>query len=231
MRDAILVQLLRLAGLPSLDAPRFDTSDLPRLEHAANSLLSGDADAVEALPVPPIEFLRWLAENRPVLFHGSSRDDLAVLEPIRLSRDATEFGDRQAVYATSDPVWAIYFATLRRGKPFSTRNGSLALAGSAVYPRWYFFSVNAPHGRPRFGPGSLYVLPRAGFVSQPPLHRAIDTAQWLSVDAVRPLARIEVTGHDFPFREDVISHVEREPMLATMVKAGRRARRQRSTRR
>lgn len=58
--------------------------------------------------------------SRDVARHEPSFD---VLEPIRRARDTTQFGDRQAVYATSDPVWAMFFALLRRGRPFSTRNG------------------------------------------------------------------------------------------------------------
>jgi hypothetical protein len=230
VREPILLRLLRHSGLASLGPPRFDAAVVDRLSHASDRVLAGDASAVDVVPVPRVEFLRWLAEERGVLFHGSSRDDLAALEPIRLSRDTTEFGDRQAVYATSDPVWAIYFATLRRGTPFSTRNGSLGRARSTLYPRWYFFSARTPDGRPRFGRGSLYVLPRDGFVLQPPLGGAIDTAQWASTNAVQPLVRIDVGPEDFPFREHVVTHSEREPILVTMMRAAVRARRQRSAR-
>jgi hypothetical protein len=231
MDNVSAVRLLLLAGLPSLAVPRVDGTVLPALGAAADRLLAGDPAGMETLPVPRVEFLRWLADNRPVLFHGSSREDLELLEPIRLSRDTTEFGDRQAVYGTSDPVWAIYFATLRRGKPFSTRNGSLGLAGSCVYPRWYFFSVNSPTRTTGFGSGSLYVLPRSGFIPQPPLLDVIDTAQWVSTEPVRPFVRLDVAPDDFPFRRQVVTHFEREPMLMTMVRAGLRARLQRSARR
>src|SRR5207247_1192655 len=106
----------------------------------------------------------------------SSNPDLRELSTVRRSRDATAFGDQQAVYATNDPVWAIYFAILRRGR-MSTRNASLGMAGERLYPRWYLFSIRREDGGERFAPGSLYVLPRATFVSQPPLLGAIDTAQ------------------------------------------------------
>jgi hypothetical protein len=101
-----------------------------------------------------------------VLFHGSGRDDLDVLEPIRRSRDTTQFGDQEAVYATSDPVWAMYFALLRRGRSFST-------------------------------------------------------AQWVSSSAVRPVGRIAVEPSDFPFRDLVVAHREREPMFRDVVAGGR----------
>ncbi len=125
-----------------------------------------------------------------------------MLEPIRMSRDSTTFGDQQAVYATSDPVWAIYFAILRRGK-FSTRNASLGFAGRDLFPRWYYFSITRPDGGENFAPGSLYVLPRETFVCQKPLLGFIDTAQWVSHTAVPMLERIDVTPADFPLLERV----------------------------
>jgi hypothetical protein len=73
-------------------------------------------------------------------------------------------------------------------------------------------------------------MPRTGFVSEPPLRRVIDTAQWVSAEAVRPLVRIAVGPEDFPLRDLVVRHSEREPMLVTWARAGVRARRQRSAR-
>lgn len=175
--------------------------------------------------MPKIELLRWLTERRAVLFHGSARDDIQLLEPIRRSRDSTEFGNQQAVYASDDPVWAIYFAILRRDKPFGTRNGSMSVAGAGVYPRWYNFSLR-PLFDPetRFGPGSLYVLPRAPFRPEPPLLGTIDTAQWVSMGPVRPFVRIDVAPDDFPFLDAVGPYSEREPMLFTMLRASFRSR-------
>jgi hypothetical protein len=99
-------------------------------DEAADELLAGAEPTTE---LSLLTLLRWIAQERGILFHGSQRDDLTALEPIRLTRDSTPFGDQQAVFAASDPVWAMYFATLRRGDGFrSTRNGSLGVPGSAL---------------------------------------------------------------------------------------------------
>ena len=153
------------------------------------------------LAAPPERF-RALVERGDVLFHGSQRGDLGSLEPIRLSTDTTKFGNQHAVYATSDPVWAIFFAILRRGK-FSTRNASLGFSGGDLFPRWYYFSITRPDGGENFAPGSLYVLPRETFVCQKPLLGFIDTAQWVSHTRVLMLERIDVTPADFPLLERV----------------------------
>jgi hypothetical protein len=197
----LLAALLRHSGLPSLGPPL----DEPR--------------------APLCERLRWRAATEDVLFHGSSNPDLRELAPIRRSRDKTAFGDQQAVYATSDPVWATFFAVLRRGR-VSMRNASLGLAGESLYPRWYFFSINRPDGGEHFAPGSLYVLPRTTFTCQSPLLGKIDTAQWVSHEAVPVLERIDVTPADFPLADLVVMHREREPIVVTIARAIRSARAQ-----
>ena len=225
MRATLARGILKLIGLPALQPVVVDARTEEALNAAADRLEAGDADAVAEAPLPKLEFLRWLTDHREVLFHGSGRDDLELLEPIRLSRDTQEFGNQQAVFATDDPVWATYFAVLRRHGPFGTRNGSMAVAGSGVYPRWYSFSVRRPLDRAaRFGPGSLYVLPRGPFVPEPPYRGVVETGQWVSPVPVRPLARLDVTPQDFPFLDSVVTHRERDPELLTFLRFAARSR-------
>ena len=148
---SLLLLSLRLARLPSLAPPAVDAAAERRFSEAADTLLAGGAGSI---PEPRLDFLRWLAANRPVVFHGSPRDDLTELSIERRSRDKTAWGDQEAVYASSDPIWAIYFAGLRRDRGWrGTRNGSLGAAGGPLYPRWYFFVHNRGSASPdRFGP-------------------------------------------------------------------------------
>jgi hypothetical protein len=220
---------LRASGLPSLDPVVLDPADDVRFAAAADDLL----ERAERPPpdIPLVRLLRWLAQERGVLFHGSLRDNLTILEPIRHTRDSAPFGDQKAVFAASDPVWAIYFATLRRGDGFrSTRNGSFGLPG-VLYPRWYFFSHNEEAERDRrFGDGWLYVLPRESFEPEPPTF-GIDPGQWASLASVTPLVRLPVTAADFPFADRVFSHRIGEPMWRTYLRATRFGRRYRTSRR
>lgn len=206
--------MLRATRLPSLDP--VEGRDL---EDAATALVErGQLPRGESL----LHVFRWIAQTRPLLFHGSKRGDLDVLEPIRLSRDTTEFGDQQAVFATSDPVWAIYFATLERGHGLrSTRNGSFGIPGR-LYPRWYFFSHTAgAASEGRFGEGWIYVVPREPFRAQPPWLGLFDTAQWASARAVPTIARVRVLAADFPFADSVASHREEERIGTTVLRAAR----------
>src|SRR3954447_7766077 len=167
VRGELLKAFIRVARLPSLPA----AAERPGFADAADALLRGDDVPV---PEPRLDFLRWLGEHRDVVFHGSPRNDLTELSTERRSSDATEWGNQAAVYASNDPVWALYFAVLRRDAGWTgTRNGTLGFDGE----RRYFFVHNRGSRSPDlFGPGSLYVLPPSTFEPQPLLGGAIDTA-------------------------------------------------------
>ena len=209
---------LRLARLPLLPPLAADAAAEAAFSAAADALLAGEEVTI---PEPRLDFLRWLAEHRPVVFHGSPRDDLIELATERRSRDQTAWGDQQAVYASSDPVWAIYFACLRRDRGFTgTKNGSMGQPGGPLYPRRYFFLHNHGSASPhRFGPGSLYVLPPDTFVGDEPLVGVVDTAHLVSHEPVRPLARVDVTPEDFPFRDRIGYFRAREPIVVSLFRA------------
>ena len=214
----LLLLYLRLARLPSLPPVAAEAAGEAAFSEAADALLAGEAARI---PEPRLDFLRWLAEHHPVVFHGSPRDDLTELSTERRSRDQTAGGDQQAVYASADPVWAIYFACLRRDRGFTgTKNGSLGRPGGPLYPRRYFFLHNHGSASPdRFGPGSLYLLPPDTFVGDAPLVGVVDTAHLVSHQPVRPLARVDVTPEDFPFRKRIGYFRAREPVWVSLFRA------------
>jgi hypothetical protein len=218
LRRRLVWGCLHLARLPSLSPPVVTPEAEARFALVADELLAGGTVTV---PEPRLDFLRWLAEHRPVVFHGSPRDDLRELSTERRSSDTTAWGNQEAVYASTDPVWAIYFACLRRDRGWSgTRNGSMGLAGGPLYPRRYCFLHNRGSASPdRFGPGSLYLLSPETFVADEPLAGAIDTAHLVSYEPVRPLARLDVTPADFPFRDRVRYYRDGEPGWASLLRA------------
>jgi hypothetical protein len=218
LRGRLVLALLRVARLPRLEPVAVDATTERRFQAVADRLLDGRA---AELPEQRLDFLRWLAQRGTVVFHGSPSGNLAELHTERETRDATPWGDQQAVYATTDPVWAIYFACNVRGAPGfrSTRNGSMGRAGSSLYPREYFFSHNRG-SQPAWADGWLYLLPPDPFEPEPLLAGVIDTAQLVSRVPVRPLARVAVSPEDFPFRERISFHREREPIWLSLVRYG-----------
>jgi hypothetical protein len=172
---------------------------------------------------PPGEaaaYLGWLVTHRQVLFHGSQRGDISELRPDRESDDTTAFGSQRAVFATDDPVWAMWFALLARGHGLrSTRNGAWSICGD-VQNRLYFFSVDSDQPNAELlSDGWLYVLPRDGFTAEPAVARLIQSGQWVNPNPVRPLARFAVAPADFPFTSVIGRHTSTESMLRTLWKA------------
>jgi hypothetical protein len=218
LRRRLVWTSLRLVGLPALPPPAVGPEAEAGFAAAAAALLAGEAIAV---PEPRLDFLRLLAQNRPVVFHGSPRDDLNELSTERRSRDTTAWGNQQAVYASTDPVWAIYFACLRRDRGWTgTKNGSMGQAGGLLYPRRYFFLHNRGSASPdRLGPGSLYLLSPSGFAADEPLAGAIDTAHLVSHEPVKPLARLDVTPDDFPFGDRIRYYRDGEPNWISLLRA------------
>jgi hypothetical protein len=179
------------------------------------------ADAVEHgegqeipydLAAPKWQFLCYLCDEKNILMHGSGDANIEMFEP-RQSNDVFEFGNRRAVYAASDGIWAMYFAIVDRDRYVtSLMNACFRVVnadGSKSGP-YYFFSVNGdalPHKPWR--QGTIYLLPRDTFEQQPnQVARGItgEIAQWASLTEVRPLAKLAVGPDDFPFLSQIVPH-------------------------
>jgi hypothetical protein len=162
--------------------------------------------------VSPCEFLRGIAERREIAFHGTGDPNIEAFEP-RHPVDYAPFGNQKAVFATSDPIWAMFYAIVDRARyPITLNNGCIALMDSEGRPGppHYYFSISrgALEKQP-WRTGYVYLLPAQGFVEQPPGPYAGHVArvpQLASPVAVRPFARLRVAPDDFPFLAHIRGH-------------------------
>ena len=92
-------------------------------------------------------------------------------------------------------------------------------AGRSIRASYVFLHNRGSASPDRFGPGSLYLLPPSSFVADKPLAGAIDTAHLVSHEPVRPLARLDVTPDDFPFRDRVGYYRDGEPNWVSLLRA------------
>jgi hypothetical protein len=170
------------------------------------------------LAAPKWQFLCHLADSHGVVLHGSGDPDIALFEP-RQPDDSTVFGNQKAVYAASDGLWPIYFAILDRQRyPMFLINSALRLLddrGGRSEP-FYFFSISAQALAQRpFRQGTIYILPREKFVQQPVESyrgQRVETAQWASLEPVRPLAKLAVGPEDFPLLDVLRGHDDEATM-------------------
>ena len=209
--------------LPDYWTERPPLSSTAATEDAIEELLSA-ADAAPATPldvnallsrhedVEPWTFLSGLADRRRIAFHGTGNGDIESFEP-RQPIDYAPFGDQKAVFATSDPVWAMFYAIVDRDRyEITLNNGCIVLLDSNGRPGipHYYFSISrqALPERP-WRSGYVYFLPADSFVEQPAGEyggTAARVPQLASPVPVTPFARLRVSAGDFPYLAQIRGH-------------------------
>ncbi len=177
-----------------------------------SSLDTGGSPTIQFnLPWPKWQFLCHLADHHDIALHGSGDSNIARFEP-RQSKDLNEFGNKKAVYAASDGLWAMFFAIVDRNRVTSITNACIRLADEtgSLHGPFYVFSVSqsALPSQP-WRTGTVYLLPRSTFTLQPPIpfgSNQVHVAQLASFVPVQPLAKLTVTPEDFPFLKQIRGH-------------------------
>jgi hypothetical protein len=178
----------------------------------ADHVLDVDAILRPRGGVEPWRFLCGLADRREIAFHGTGDPSIEYFEP-RAPVDFAPFGQQKAVFATSDPIWAMFYAIVDRSRyELTLNNGCILLLDAAGRPpqAHYYFSISrrALHRRP-WRTGYVYFLPSESFAEQPAATYAGHAArvpQLASPVPVAPFARLRVTPGDFPFLAQIRGH-------------------------
>jgi hypothetical protein len=175
------------------------------------TLLDVNAILRAAGNVTPWQFLCGLADRREIAFHGTGDPNIESFEP-REPIDFAPFGQQKAVFATSDPIWAMFYAIVDRDRYQLTLNNGciLLMDGDGLEAPYYYFSItrSALHRQP-WRSGYVYFLPPESFVEQPAGTYAGHSAripQLASPIAVKPFARLQVAPDDFPFLTEIRGH-------------------------
>lgn len=173
----------------------------------AAALTTGVAPQPETPDLPIWAFLCWLSDERGYLAHGTGQDNIEVFEP-RQSNDIGWFGNRRAVYASSDSLWAMFFAIMNRPSvPMTVVNAAVtARLENGPCPLYFFgASRQAVEGR-AYRDGWVYMLPATTFEREPGGERfgiPFDSHHCASLEAVAPAFRVRVRPQDFPFLEHI----------------------------
>jgi hypothetical protein len=164
----------------------------------------GDLPIQYDLPYPKIDFLNYLCDWRGLVAHGSPMHELTTLEPIRKSRDNTEFGNRTQIFCSPDAIWAMWFAILDKDKFTLTNNACIRIGSGARREKYYHFALprNKKEEAP-FAEGMMYICRAEDFPSRRviPILKFLggEVEEWGSEQPVQPLAKITVAPSDFPF--------------------------------
>ena len=176
--------------------------------HRGSRPLDVDALLRETPRVVLWHFLCSLAARRRIAFHGTGDPHIERFEP-REPIDFAPFGNQRAVFATSDPIWAMFYAIIGPHRQKLTLNNACVVLEERD-EAYYYFSVSRQElaGRP-WGTGYLYFLPADTFVEQPGAVYAGQRArvpQLASPVHVTPFARLRVTPRSFPFLGRIRGH-------------------------
>ena len=194
--------------------PGFDV-DPRRLEF---ELALDDAlrEGVGQAPGAPVwAWLTWLCEEQGFVAHGTGQADIALFEP-RQSNDIGWFGNRKAVYASSDAVWAMFFAVMNRPTvPMRIVNSAISVwQGGKREHRYFFGASGAALARPgAFRNGWVYLLPDVGFEVEPAdssLGFVFESHHLACLESVRPAFRVPVSPTDFPYLDRIHAYDEDE---------------------
>lgn len=165
------------------------------------------------LPYPKWQFLSYLCQSRNFVLHGSQNAGIEIVEP-RKAIDVKAFSSREAIYATTDGIWVLFFAILDRKhfSPLSLFNSCLDIRVSSeqTLGPFYFFSItySALLQKP-WCDGVIYVLPRESFEQEPAqkmFGAKIVFPHWIGSKPTRPLAKLRVHPQDFPFLDEIHGH-------------------------
>jgi hypothetical protein len=181
-------------------------------EQAVNAFLADEGLDLDAFlaesQLVPWQFLCTLAARRRIAFHGTGDPGIERFEP-RQPVDFAPFGQQRAVFATSDPIWAMFYAIVdRSAHELTLNNGCLVLDDLAE--SYYYFSVSRQAlARQPWRTGYVYLLSAETFVEQPGATYAGHSAhipQLASPVAVEPFARLRIAPSDFPFLDRIGGH-------------------------
>ena len=176
--------------------PRISADEAERFDRLLAETPEGGEIAYE-LPQPKWVFLHHLV-GRGYVLHGSNEAEIAEFRT-RATGDA-HGRPIDAVFATDDAIWPLYFAVVRRA---GLEHGYINWCVQVRDESRYLFSIGRdPRSAEAWTEGMIYVLPGDAFQPTP------QSRELVSLVPVRPRAWLRVEPDDFPFRERTMQHGE-----------------------
>jgi len=164
------------------------------------------------LDAPKWQFLSYLCQSKNLVLHGSQNLAIDEVEP-RKALDIRAFSAQEAIYATTDGIWVIYFAIVDRQRfQLSLFNSCVTVripSGPELGPLYFFSITHSALIQKPWCDGTIYILPRENFEQEPAqqmLGAEIRFPHWISTKSAKPLAKLRVQPQDFPFLAQVHGH-------------------------
>jgi hypothetical protein len=193
-----------LIPYPDLDWDERTLAACERLYEQQVKPAQGGWIADDAINIPKWVFLEYLGKRCEVLLHGSQEAAIEEFTPWEV-HDNIVGSERPRVNASSSGLFSMFYALLDRNRLDEIVGYVGMEAGWFPYEdasgkrkEGFLFGLDfrvLPHAP--WKKGVIYILPRATFV---PEYREI---QWLSFEAVRPIAKLWIEPQDWPLLHHV----------------------------
>jgi len=157
-----------------------------------------------------VKFLQYVATKGNYLFHGSNHTSIIEFTP----KQQTLFNNEvvEAVFASAEPIWALFYAVFDRSKlSGSFRNGCFVSKND----KFVYYSINqSTYERHPWINGMMYIVPRSKFKRAD--HNKVYFDEWISLEPVAPLFKLEITVDDFIYKNKVAVHADDESLYKTL---------------
>jgi hypothetical protein len=151
--------------------------------------------------------------QRGYLVHGSNESAIHEFR-VRSGFDA-HGAPIDAVFASDDAIWPMYFAVVNRPVAQSYINWCEHVDGASRY----LFSIGSdPRDERSWTTGTIYLLPRETFRPTPA------SRELVSEQPVRPRARLTISPDDFPLRSKTRGHTRGDSVRKVAVRHALRLR-------
>lgn len=189
----------------------FSHEEADEYEKVYSDAVSKKTEIIFSNCYPKYRFIQYIESKKPVIMHGSNNKGILEFE----TRRQTLFNGQyvEAVFATRDGIWSLFYAVFDRSKLVDNfRNACLKVAGTNS--KYYFYSLTREtiDANP-WTSGMVYFLPQESFENANSSIISID--EWISKTPVIPITKIEVEPHDFYFLDKVSCHKAKESMVTS----------------
>ncbi|WP_160036936.1 hypothetical protein [Paenibacillus sp. An7] len=186
----------------------FSEEEIAQFEKLALSINDGRLINYQ-LPYQKFRFLSYLSMKGNYVFHGSNNHSIECFEP----REQTLYNGEmtKAIFASSDPVWSMFFAVFNRNKLVgSFRNGCIL----GRRKKYHFYSINESTMKNKpWTNGMIYILPKDKFSTS--IQGKVHFDEWVCKELVVPIGKVNVSLEDFYYRNQIATHKDNESLLKT----------------
>lgn len=153
------------------------------------------------LPYPKEEFLKFLVKEKNCLLHGSNQN-IDVVEPRQANDSSKESGNKNAVYAVTDPVLPIFYAIKDKKKINGVVESGFRDNLETGEPEYEFIIPKESLEADPWMKGMIYIFDKNDFHQEANDEGELGS-EWTSQDKVKALAKLEVGREDFRFLDEV----------------------------